>query len=135
MGQTAGPNLRSWTGWLPGLQTMRQYEIAWLRNDLVAGIVLSTDYLKREGIDRFEFPILIMLSTLGMLMVISSNDLIALYLGLELLSLSSYVIAAFHRSPALPAPVLTPAARWRTNGPIRKRPRSSRRRRGRRPSR
>jgi NADH-quinone oxidoreductase subunit N len=62
-----------------------------------AGIVLSTDYLKREGIDRFEFPILIMLSTVGMLMVISSNDLIALYLGLELLSLSSYVIAAFHR--------------------------------------
>ena len=62
-----------------------------------AGIVLSTDYLAREGIDRFEFPILIVLSTVGMLMVISSNDLIALYLGLELLSLSSYVIAAFHR--------------------------------------
>jgi NADH-quinone oxidoreductase subunit N len=37
------------------------------------------------------------LSTIGMLMVISANDLIALYLGLELLSLSSYVIAAFHR--------------------------------------
>ncbi|HEY8381671.1 MAG TPA: NADH-quinone oxidoreductase subunit NuoN [Microvirga sp.] len=62
-----------------------------------AGIVLSTDYLKREGINRFEFPILIVLSTIGMMMVISSNDLIALYLGLELLSLSSYVIAAFHR--------------------------------------
>ena len=55
------------------------------------------DYLRREGIDRFEFPILIVLSTIGMLMVISANDLIALYLGLELLSLSSYVIAAFHR--------------------------------------
>ena len=38
-----------------------------------------------------------MLATLGMLMMISANDLIALYLGLELLSLSSYVIAAFHR--------------------------------------
>ena len=38
-----------------------------------------------------------MLSTIGMLMLISANDLIALYLGLELLSLSSYVIAAFHR--------------------------------------
>jgi NADH-quinone oxidoreductase subunit N len=62
-----------------------------------AGIILSTDYLKREGINRFEFPILVVLSTIGMLMVISSNDLIALYLGLELLSLSSYVIAAFHR--------------------------------------
>ncbi|HEX2135863.1 MAG TPA: NADH-quinone oxidoreductase subunit NuoN, partial [Microvirga sp.] len=62
-----------------------------------AGFILSVDYLRREGIDRFEFPILIVLSTIGMLMVISSNDLIALYLGLELLSLSSYVIAAFHR--------------------------------------
>jgi NADH-quinone oxidoreductase subunit N len=62
-----------------------------------AGIVLSTDYMKREGILRFEYPILIVLSTIGMLMVISANDLIALYLGLELLSLSSYVIAAFHR--------------------------------------
>ena len=53
--------------------------------------------MRRAGIDRFEFPILIVLSTIGMLMVISANDLIALYLGLELLSLSSYVIAAFDR--------------------------------------
>ena len=62
-----------------------------------AGILMAQDFLRREGINRFEFPILIVLSTIGMLMVISANDLIALYLGLELLSLSSYVIAAFHR--------------------------------------
>jgi NADH-quinone oxidoreductase subunit N len=62
-----------------------------------AAIIMSGDYLKREGIYQFEFPILIVLSTIGMLMVVSSNDLVALYLGLELLSLSSYVIAAFHR--------------------------------------
>src|SRR3712207_1698860 len=55
------------------------------------------DYMRRERINRFEYPILIVLSTIGMLMVISANDLIALYLGLELLSLSSYVIAAFDR--------------------------------------
>jgi NADH-quinone oxidoreductase subunit N len=65
-----------------------------------AGVIMSLDYLKRENIYRFEFPILIVLSTIGMLMVISANDLIALYLGLELLSLSSYVIAAFHRDDA-----------------------------------
>ena len=65
-----------------------------------AAIVMSTDYLRRAGISRFEFPILIVLSTIGMLMVISANDLIALYLGIELLSLSSYVIAAFHRDDA-----------------------------------
>jgi NADH-quinone oxidoreductase subunit N len=62
-----------------------------------AAIVLSTDYFRREGIDRFEFPILIILSTIGMMMMISANDLIALYLGLELQSLAAYVIASFHR--------------------------------------
>jgi NADH-quinone oxidoreductase subunit N len=63
----------------------------------ISAIVLSTDFLRRERIDRFEYPILIVLSTIGMLMLISANDLIALYLGLELLSLASYVIAAFDR--------------------------------------
>ena len=62
-----------------------------------AAIVLAGDYLRREGIDRFEFPILVLLSTLGMMMMISANDLIALYLGLELQSLAAYVIASFHR--------------------------------------
>jgi NADH-quinone oxidoreductase subunit N len=62
-----------------------------------SAIVLSTDFMRRARIDRFEYPILIVLSTIGMLMLISANDLIALYLGLELLSLSSYVIASFDR--------------------------------------
>jgi NADH-quinone oxidoreductase subunit N len=62
-----------------------------------AALILSEDYFRRERIDRFEFPILILLSTIGMLMMISANDLIALYLGLELQSLAAYVIASFHR--------------------------------------
>ena len=60
-------------------------------------IVMSLNYNEREGIDRFEFPILILFATLGMLMMISANDLISLYVGLELQSLSLYVIAAFRR--------------------------------------
>ena len=60
-------------------------------------LIMSQDFLVREKIDKFEFPILILLSTLGMLMLISAAGLIALYLGLELMSLSLYVIAAFHR--------------------------------------
>ncbi len=60
-------------------------------------LVMSQDFLAREKIDKFEFPILILLSTLGMLMLISAAGLIALYLGLELMSLALYVIAAFHR--------------------------------------
>ena len=51
----------------------------------------------RKGVHRFEYPILILLSTLGMMMLISAGDLIALYLGLELMSLALYVVAAFHR--------------------------------------
>jgi len=62
-----------------------------------AAILLSFDYNKREGQERFEYSVLILLSTLGMLMLISAADLIALYLGLELMSLPLYVVAASHR--------------------------------------
>jgi NADH-quinone oxidoreductase subunit N len=60
-------------------------------------IVLSIDYAKRENQQRFEYPVLIVLSTLGMMLLISASDLIALYLGLELMSLPLYVVAASHR--------------------------------------
>ncbi len=62
-----------------------------------AAIAMSLDYAKREHQERFEYPILILLSTLGMLMLVSAADLIALYLGLELMSLPLYVVAASHR--------------------------------------
>ena len=61
-------------------------------------IVISRPYLKAEQVDRFEYPVLIVLATLGMLMMISANDLIALYMGLELQSLALYVIASFKRN-------------------------------------
>lgn len=60
-------------------------------------IVMSTEYMKSEGISRFEFPILILFATVGMMMMVSANNLLALYVGLELQSLSLYVVAAFHR--------------------------------------
>jgi NADH-quinone oxidoreductase subunit N len=63
-----------------------------------AAIVMSIDYARREGQERFEYSVLILLSTLGMLMLISAADLIALYVGLELMSLPLYVVAAGHRS-------------------------------------
>ena len=63
----------------------------------IATLVLSLDYMRREKIDLFEFPVLVIIATLGMLMLISAQNLISLYLGLELMSLSLYVIAAFHR--------------------------------------
>src|SRR5580700_8625301 len=63
-------------------------------------ILMSFDYLAVEKQQRFEYPILILLSTTGMLMLISAADLIALYLGLELMSLALYVVAAINRDSA-----------------------------------
>ena len=60
-------------------------------------ILMSLEYLKVERQERFEYSILILLSTTGMLMLISAADLIALYLGLELMSLALYVVAAIDR--------------------------------------
>ncbi|RVU20225.1 NADH-quinone oxidoreductase subunit NuoN [Methylobacterium oryzihabitans] len=62
-----------------------------------AALLLARDLFERERIARFEYPILILLSTIGMLIMVSANDLIALYMGLELQSLAAYVIASFHR--------------------------------------
>ena len=60
-------------------------------------VIMSMRYNQREGIARFEYPILFLYATLGMLMMISANDLVSLYVGLELQSLCLYVIAAFRR--------------------------------------
>jgi NADH-quinone oxidoreductase subunit N len=60
-------------------------------------IIMSLGYLRHEGMERFEYPILIVLATVGMMMMISANDLMSLYLGIELQSLSLYIVAAFKR--------------------------------------
>jgi NADH-quinone oxidoreductase subunit N len=60
-------------------------------------VVMSMGYLKANKIDRFEFPVLIVIAALGMLMMVSANDLMSLYMGLELQSLALYVLAAFNR--------------------------------------
>jgi NADH-quinone oxidoreductase subunit N len=60
-------------------------------------IWMSFSYAEREGMARFELPILMLLATLGMMMMISADDLISLYVGLELQSLALYVTAAIRR--------------------------------------
>jgi NADH-quinone oxidoreductase subunit N len=60
-------------------------------------ILMSSNYLAVEKRQKFEYPILILLATTGMMMLISAADLIALYLGLELMSLALYVVAAIDR--------------------------------------
>jgi len=60
-------------------------------------LILSHDFLMAPDRRNFEYAVLILLATAGMLMLISAADLIALYLGLELMSLALYVVAAFDR--------------------------------------
>jgi NADH-quinone oxidoreductase subunit N len=66
----------------------------------VATLVLSAEFLSDPSRRIFEYPILVLLSTLGMMVLISAGDLIALYLGLELMSLALYVVAASNRDNA-----------------------------------
>ena len=63
----------------------------------IVSIAMSDGYLRQQKLDRFEYPVLIVLATLGMSMMLAANDLIALYMGLELQSLALYVLAAFNR--------------------------------------
>ena len=63
----------------------------------LVSIVMASKYVERQRIMRFEYPILILFATLGMMLMISANDLIALYMGLEMQSLPLYVLAAMQR--------------------------------------
>jgi NADH-quinone oxidoreductase subunit N len=63
-----------------------------------AGLVVAPAYFGRFGAMRAEYPVLILFAVLGMSIMVSAGDLIALYVGLELNSLSAYVLAAFLRT-------------------------------------
>ncbi|MGH6943219.1 MAG: NADH-quinone oxidoreductase subunit NuoN [Geminicoccaceae bacterium] len=60
-------------------------------------LIMTPTFFRHEGIERFEYPVLALFSTVGMLMMISANSLLALYLSLELQSFALYVMTAFHR--------------------------------------
>ena len=62
-------------------------------------VLISTkEYLLVNNINKIEYPIITLAATLGMILMISSYDLIVFYLGLELQSLSLYILAAFKRN-------------------------------------
>ncbi len=65
-----------------------------------AVMVMSEGYMQRRGLLRFEFPVLIALASVGMMMMVSAGDLMSLYMGLELQSLSLYVVASLRRDSA-----------------------------------
>ena len=66
----------------------------------VVTLAMSGDFMREERFERFEFPILVLLSTAGMMLMVSASNLLALYLGLELQSLALYVLAASNRDNA-----------------------------------
>ena len=65
---------------------------------LAAALTISISSLSQDHILRFEYPILMLFAGLGMLLMVSANDLLAVYVGLELQSLALYVLAAIRRS-------------------------------------
>ncbi len=62
-----------------------------------AVLLMSESYMQRRGLLRFEYPLLVALAVVGMMVMVSAGDLMALYMGLELQSLSLYVVAALRR--------------------------------------
>ncbi len=65
-----------------------------------SSLLMARRWMIAEDIQRFEFPVLMLLATVGMMLMVSANDLIALYMGLELQSLALYVMATLHRDNA-----------------------------------
>ena len=65
-----------------------------------AVLVMGQEYMARRNLLRFEYPLLIAFASVGMMMMVSAGDLMALYMGLELQSLSLYVVAALRRDSA-----------------------------------
>ncbi|MCU0829955.1 MAG: NADH-quinone oxidoreductase subunit NuoN [Rhizobiaceae bacterium] len=63
----------------------------------VVALAMSVGFAREERFDKFEFPLLVLLATLGMMLMVSANDMLALYMGLELQSLALYVVAAINR--------------------------------------
>ena len=77
--------------------TFAQYAKILILLGSVFSIILSLGYLEREQAGRFEYPVLILFATLGMMLMVSAKDLIMLYMGLELQSLALYVVASIRR--------------------------------------
>src|ERR1035441_8187999 len=63
----------------------------------ILALILSLDWNRSQGIARFEYPVLVLFATVGMMIMVSASNLMTLYLGLELQSLALYVLAAFAR--------------------------------------
>jgi NADH-quinone oxidoreductase subunit N len=62
-----------------------------------AALMLSKNYFQKESLDRYEFSVLTLYAVLGMSIMVSANNLLAMYIGIEMQSLALYILAAFNR--------------------------------------
>ena len=92
-----GPDYRTALGGLFVVDSFALFMKILVVTAAVLALFMSDGYIQREGMARFEYPVLLCSATLGMLMMISADDFISLYIGLELQSLSLYVVAAIQR--------------------------------------
>ncbi len=79
------------------IDAFTQYTKALVLVSAVLVLILSIEWLSEESHRKFEYPVLILLSVVGSMIMISANDLLTLYMGLELSSLSLYILASFSR--------------------------------------
>ncbi|WP_372890652.1 NADH-quinone oxidoreductase subunit NuoN [Rhodosalinus sp.] len=97
---TRGPGAEEAFGGLVVVDGFSRFTKAALLLSAAAVLAISQDYMQRRGLLRFEYPLLVALSVVGMMVMVSAGDLMSLYLGLELQSLALYVLAAFRRDSA-----------------------------------
>ena len=97
---TRGPGAEEAFGGLVVVDGFSRFAKAALLLSAAAVLAISQDYMTRRGLLRFEYPLLVALSVVGMMVMVSAGDLMSLYLGLELQSLALYVLAAFRRDSA-----------------------------------
>ncbi|MFC7703456.1 NADH-quinone oxidoreductase subunit NuoN [Plastorhodobacter daqingensis] len=99
LGMTGGGNRAAFGGMFINDAFARFAKVVILLS-AAAVLVMGQDYMARRDMLRFEYPVLVTLSVVGMMIMVSAGDLMALYMGLELQSLALYVLASFRRDHA-----------------------------------
>ena len=96
IGTTGGQDQTAFWGMFTDDAFSRFAKVAILLSAAVV-LLMSEGYLSRHGLLRFEYPVLVLLSVVGMMVMVSAGDLMTLYMGLELQSLALYVVASLRR--------------------------------------
>ncbi len=92
----SGPSLSTFSGMFISDPFAVYFKVLVLIASAMA-LIIAQDFLEQHKIAKFEFTVLLIFATLGMLMMVSANNLLSLYIGLEMQSLALYVLASFHR--------------------------------------